>query len=142
MLCSTIPVTNGNPKYSMQTIRRAYILYVCTAFYYHFPGHPTSFAPIRSYLPTNPCLFTPVLFLSCSVQPQLLIKRLRIRLSSQKLDQCLHLILTASLLQHRMSIPSPFLSVHRICLEYAVEHVGAVDLGGEVAVVAGLNGIS
>lgn len=113
----------------------------------HIPGSWPSPVPsdvtyprILRYLANTPLLSVSLPFLSSrSLQPQLLIKRLRIRLSSQKLDQRLHLILTATLLQNRMSIPSSLLSVHGIRLEYTVEHVGAVDLGGEVAVVAGLN---
>ena len=67
---------------------------------------------------------------------QLLIKRVRLGFPAEEVNQCLHLILAAALLEHRVSISSSFLGVHRVLLEDAVEHVGAVDLGGEVAVIA------
>jgi len=35
-----------------------------------------------------------------------------------------------------MSVPPPLFPIHGILLENAVEHVGAVDLAGQVAVVA------
>lgn len=37
-----------------------------------------------------------------------------------------------------MPIPAPLLPVHGVLGEDGVEHVGAVDLAGEVAVVAGV----
>lgn len=37
-----------------------------------------------------------------------------------------------------MSVPSAFFAVHWVFLEYCVKHVCAVDLAGEIAVVAGV----
>ncbi|KAI6876466.1 hypothetical protein KC338_g223 [Hortaea werneckii] len=55
-----------------------------------------------------------------------------------ELLQSLHLILTSTLLEHCMSIPSAFLAIHRILLEHAVEHIRTVDLTGKVAIVSGI----
>ena len=73
-----------------------------------------------------------------SRQPQLAIKRIPIRFPAQKPLQRLHLVLAAALLQHQVPVPAALLPVHGVLGEDGVEHVGAVDLAGEVAVVAGV----
>ncbi len=94
---------------------------------------PKSHSHPRS--PNNP---TRNPFSSPSRQPQLPIKRIPIRFAPQEPLQRLHLILTAPLLQHHVPVPPAFLAIHGIRRKDRVEHVGAVDLAGEVAVVAGV----
>ncbi len=71
-------------------------------------------------------------------QPQLSIKRLCTRFPPQEIFERLHLILTSPSLQDRMSVSSTLSGVHRISGEGSMEHVCAVDLGAEVAIVAGV----
>lgn len=102
--------------------------------------------PRRSSLPSLPaCTFralgTPH---RTSAAPRILleaqfpIESLRAGLPAEELLQRLHLILASSLLEHAVPVPTAFLGVHRVLGEDAVEHVHGVDLGGEVAVVAGV----
>jgi len=92
-------------------------------------------APILS--PSSPPL-SPSPPLTPSTKTQLPIKSLAARLPPQKPLQCLHLLLAPALLKHLMPVPSSLLGIHGILSEDAVEHVGAVDLAAEVAVVAGV----
>lgn len=81
--------------------------------------------------------------LSCSIlvglsQSQLLLKRLRIWLSAKKLGQDVQSFATATLLQHGPTIPSALLRIHGILAKDAVEHVGAVNLAEEIAIVSSI----
>ena len=69
---------------------------------------------------------------------ELLVECLSARCSTEELLKCLHLILRTALLQHSVSVATAFLTVHRVLLEHGVEHVGRVDLTGQVAVVSGV----
>lgn len=70
------------------------------------------------------------------IQPQLPIERLPARFPPQETLQRLHLLLAPALLQHLMPVPPSLRPVHGVLGEDAVEHVGAVDLAAEVAVIA------
>ena len=85
---------------------------------------PPSLPPIHPYDPLR--------------EAQLAIKRVPVRFPAQEPLQRLHLVLTAPLLQHQVPIPPALGPVHGVLFKHGVEHVGAVDLGGEVAVVAGV----
>lgn len=71
-------------------------------------------------------------------QAQFLVKRLRTRFTSYKFFQCLHLVLPTSLFKNSMSVTATFLWVHGIFCKDRKEHVCRVDLGREVAVIAGI----
>lgn len=71
-------------------------------------------------------------------QTQLPVKRITIGFTSKEALQGLHLILASTLLEHQVSVSAPLLAVHRVLLEDRMEHIRAVHLRGEVAVVAGI----
>lgn len=97
---------------------------------------PQSAFAVSISIYTNHLLpFIPITILT---QPQLSIKGLRTRFPAQEILERLHLVLASPSLQDRVSVPSTLGGVHRISGEGGVEHVGAVDLGAEVAVVAGI----
>lgn len=75
------------------------------------------------------------------LQSQILVERLTAWFSSEEVHERLHLILTTPFLEHGVSVPPSFLVVHRVGFEDAVEHICAVDLRGEVAVVPGLSNV-
>lgn len=69
-------------------------------------------------------------------QTQLPVKCITIRFTSKEVLQGLHLILASTLLEHHVSISAPLLAVHGVLLEDRIEHIRAVHLRGEIAVVA------
>lgn len=66
------------------------------------------------------------------------MKRVPVRFPPQEPPERLHLVLAAPLLEHLVPVAPALDPVHGVPREDGVEHVGAVDLAGEVAVVAGV----
>lgn len=68
-------------------------------------------------------------------ETQFLIKRVGLGLSAQELNQRLHLVLAASLFEHRVSVPATLLGIHRVLSKDTIKHVCRVDLRAEVTIV-------
>lgn len=86
------------------------------------------FPPPSSLAPLIPLSFST----TTSRKTQLPIKGLGTRLSTQKVLESLHLILTATALEHGVAVAAAFGGVHGVGGENGVEHVGAVDLGAGI----------
>lgn len=70
-----------------------------------------------------------------SNQPQLPIESFGTRFTTQKVLQSLHLLLTTTLLKNHMTIPTSLRLAHRILLKDAIEHIRAIDLRAQIAII-------
>lgn len=63
-------------------------------------------------------------------EAQFLVEGVCLGFSTQEIDQGLHFVLAAALLEHGVAVPSAFFGIHRVLPENCVEHVGRVYLRG------------